>query len=73
VKADGGKGLWFWALLKKGRIRRLGNLKTPLTIRTLPRRLYLRAKNAGEGVRDTTISPQAPLSQTFERLRRIQS
>jgi RNA-directed DNA polymerase len=45
VKAGGGKGLWFWALSKKGRIRRLGNLETPDTIRSLQRKLYLKAKS----------------------------
>lgn len=45
VKAGGGKGLWFWVLSKKGRIRRLGNLETPTTIRSLQRKLYRKAKN----------------------------
>ena len=45
VKAGGGKGLWFWVLSKKGRIRRLGNLETPITIRSLQRKLYRKAKN----------------------------
>jgi len=48
VKAGGGKGLWFEALLKKGRIRRLGNLETPDTIRSLQRKLYLKAKSEPE-------------------------
>jgi hypothetical protein len=26
AKVGGGKGLWFWVLSKKGRVRRLGNL-----------------------------------------------
>jgi hypothetical protein len=57
AKADGGKGLWFWALSKKGRIRRLGNLETPTTIRSLQRKLYLKAKNESgcEGERNTTV------------------
>jgi hypothetical protein len=46
AKVGGGKGLWFWVLSKKGRIRRLGNLETPTTIRSLQRKLYLKAKNA---------------------------
>jgi len=45
AKAGGGKGLWFWVLSKKGRIRRLGNLETPTTIRSLQRKLYRKAKN----------------------------
>jgi RNA-directed DNA polymerase len=48
AKVGGGKGLWFWALSKKGRIRRLGNLVTPDTIRSLQRKLYLKAKGEPE-------------------------
>jgi RNA-directed DNA polymerase len=46
VKAGGGKGPWFFGTLsKKARVRRLGNLTTPEKIRTLQRKLYLKAKN----------------------------
>jgi len=48
VKAGGGKGLWFETLLKKGRIRRLGDLETPDMIRSLQRKLYLKAKSEPE-------------------------
>jgi hypothetical protein len=45
AKVGGGKGLWFWVLSKNGRVRRLGNLETPTTIRSLQRKLYRKAKN----------------------------
>jgi hypothetical protein len=50
-----GRGSGSGALSKKGRIRRLGNLETPITIRILPRKLYLMAKIAGKEAWDTTI------------------
>ena len=48
VRAGRGKGPWFWVLLKKVRVRRLGNLETPEKIQTLQRKLYLKAKNEPE-------------------------
>jgi hypothetical protein len=40
-----GMGSGSGALSKKGRIRRLGNLETPTTIRILQRKLYRKAKS----------------------------
>jgi hypothetical protein len=73
VKANGGKGLWFWVLSKKGRVRRLGNLETPTTIRSLHRKRYRKAKNEPADcsprriLQAQTIREREPGGESFHR------